>query len=122
MDVIRKLQDASGADIVDMNSSWTTKTYALGDNLHLCVHLFWDNISPTGTMTLEYSGDPEAAFPGDTENEATSWIAKNVTNVDGTYSELMYLDANLPVAAFRVKFQYLSGAADLEAFIVKKRG
>jgi hypothetical protein len=122
MDVIRKLQDASGIDIVNMNANWTTKTYPMGDNLHLCIHLFWDNIAPVGSMFLEYSGDPEAATQDDTEDEAASWVVKELTVVDGTFAELMYLDANLPVACFRLRFEWTSGAADLEAFIVKKKG
>lgn len=122
MDVIRKLKNAADVDIVDMNASWTTKTFPMGDNLHLCVHLFWDNIAVTGTMTLEYTGDPEAAEFDDSQDEAVSWVAKDITNIDGSFAELMYLDSNLPAACFRLKFQHLSGSSNLDSFVVRKKG
>jgi len=125
MEIIRELRDASNAPIVDMDASWTSKTYPMGDNLHLCIHLFWDNVAPIGTVILEYSGDPEAAVAaaaGDTQDEAVNWVAKDATIVDGSYSDLMYLDSNLPVACFRLRFVHVSGSANLQAFIVRKRG
>lgn len=110
------LVDASNVAINDMDASWTTKAYEMIDHLHLCIQLQWDSLTPTGTMTLEYSGDPirEGAV------EPTNWIAKDITNIDGTFQELMYLDANLPIACFRLRFQHVSGAANLISYIVKK--
>lgn len=115
---IYSLETVAGAPIADMNSSWVTKAYDMIDFLHLCAHLVWDDLSPTGTLTLEYTGDPLKDGGG----EPTSWATKNVTNVDGSFQEQMYLDANLPISAFRLRFDYISGAANLAAFIVKKRG
>jgi hypothetical protein len=117
MNVIRELEDENFDPIVDMNADWTSKAYALGDNLHLCIHLFWDSIAPIGTMTLEYSGDPV----NDGSESVQNWVAKDVSAIDGTFGEIMYLDANLPIACFRIKYQRISGTANLSTYIVKKR-
>ena len=103
-----QLLDSAGLPITNMNASWTTNSYAVGDNLHLGIHLIWDNIAPTGTMTLEYSCDP---LDDGSAVEAVGWTAKTVTNIDGTFLDLMYLDANLPITAFRLVFQRTGGGS-----------
>jgi hypothetical protein len=118
MQVIKQLKDQNDVDIVSMGASWTSKAYPMDDNLHLCVHLFWDALAPQGTLTLEYSGDPL----NDGSELVDNWVAKDVTNVDGNFEEVMYLDANLPAASFRIKFQHISGSANLSTYIVRKRG
>jgi hypothetical protein len=117
MDITRVLQDENGNEINSMGTSWTTRAYALGDNLHLCIHLFWTSITPQGVLTLEYSGDPV----GDNSEFVQQWIAKDITHLDGSFQDQMYLDANLPVASFRLKYVRISGTAGLSGYIVKKR-
>ena len=118
MDITRGLVTSGGVEITNLNANWQTKTYELGDNVHLGVHIFWDNIALTGIMTLEYSCDPLR----DGQNESANWVPKDVTNIDGSFTEIMFLDANLPVACFRLRFEHVSGAASLSSFISKKRG
>lgn len=81
----------------------------------LGIHLFWDDPSPLGTITLEYSCDPFGE-----NDDVDSWVAKTVINVDGTFENLMILDSDLAIAAFRLVWARTSGSGTLKAYITRK--
>jgi hypothetical protein len=115
--VDRTIKDVNGNDIVDMNASWETKAYEMGDYLHLGAHLFWDNPAVTGTMLLQYSCDPQAGG-----NNVDNWVTKNTVTLDGSFSTAMFLDSHVPVSVFRLKFVRTAGTANLSSYIQRKRG
>jgi hypothetical protein len=113
--VIKGFHDEDHDPIVSMGSSFTTKPYQLGSNLHLGVHLFWD-AQVTGTLFLEYSCDP-------VDNDGVQdWVIKNEIPLDGTERSELILDANIPVISFRIRFARVSGSANLKGYIVLKTG
>jgi hypothetical protein len=114
MDIIRGLKDISETPITSMGASWETIAYEFGHNLHLCVHVYWSNPSPQGILYLEYTGDP-SPIP-------ESWILKDSVILNGTFQEHMFLDSDLAVYAFRLRFVHSSGGGAMESYIIKKRG
>lgn len=97
------LEDVSGTPITSMGASWESRAYVLGNNNNLCVHLAWDNIAPVGTMYLDYSGDPLGSI----------WEPFNTVVIDGSFSSHMFLDSNIAVAAFRIRYDSTSGTANI---------
>jgi hypothetical protein len=118
MHIIDTLTDDSGNEITTMNTSWTTKAYELGSNLHLGIHLSWNNVAVQGTLTLEYSCDPVR------HDGVAVWVEKKVVTLDGTFSDLMIVDSDVPIASFRLVWARTSGDSGGLAgtYIVKKRG
>jgi hypothetical protein len=114
MQVIKNLQTSLGEDITSMAASWATKAYQFGSNLHLGIHLFWD-APVTGTMFLEYSCDPVDA------DGVQNWVIKNQVSIT-TDQALMLLDANVPVISFRVRFERLTGSANVKSYVILKTG
>jgi hypothetical protein len=100
------LKDAAGLDITNMNASWTSKWYSLVEFLHLCVQIGWSNMTPTGTLFLDYSADPDGNI----------FSVKNAITVDGTFDEQMFLDADLAANNYRLRFVRTAGAANLTVF------
>lgn len=111
--IITGFQDQFETPITSMGSNFVTIGYELGVNLHLGIHTEWD-AAVTGVMYLEYTGD-RSKFP-------TSWVPFNAINVDSTMRDLMFLDANLAIARFRLRWEVISGNANLTGYIVRKRG
>lgn len=113
--VIKGLHDEDNDPIESMGSSFTTKPYQLGSNLHLGVHLFWD--SPvTGSLFLEYSCDPVDS------DSVQNWVVKNEIPVIEEDLSQMILDANIPVVSFRLRFVHVTGSANLKSYTVLKTG
>lgn len=117
LNVIKQLTDQNEAPISNMDASWTSRWYSMGENLHLCIHLLWDDNSPEGDLYLDYSGDPI----DDGSQVTVGFSVKNQVVLDGTFQDEMFLDANLAVASFRLRFEHTAGAANLNTFIVRKR-
>lgn len=111
--VLNGFIDNLEAPITSMGADFVTIGYELGANLHLGIHLEWDDVA-TGVMYLEYSGD-RAKYP-------TSWVPFNAINVDSTMRDLMFLDSNLAISKFRLKWQRISGTGNLSGYIVRKKG
>lgn len=99
--------------ITSMGTDFVTYAYLLGGSQHIGIHVEWD-AEVTGVMYLEYSGDYDVA--------TTSWVTFNAINVDNTMRDLMFLDANLAVARFRIKWQRLTGNANVVAHIIRQKG
>ena len=113
--VIKGLHDEDNDPIISMGSSFTTKSYQFGNNLHLGIHLFWD-AAVTGTLFLEYSCDPVDS------DDVLSWVIKNEIGVLSTDRAEMILDANVPVISFRLRFVRVTGSAVLKSYTVLKTG
>lgn len=113
--VIKGLSDESNDPIESMGSSFTTKSYQFGNNLHLGIHLFWDT-AVTGTLFVEYSCDPVDS------DDVQNWVVKNEIPVLSTDRSEMVLDANVPVVSFRLRFVHVSGSAVLKSYTVLKTG
>jgi hypothetical protein len=113
--IIKGLHDENHDPIISMGSSFTTKSYQLGNNLHLGVHLFWD-AEVTGTLFLEYSCDPVDS------DDVQSWIVKNEVSIVSSSRAEMILDANIPVVSFRLRFVRVTGSAVLKSYVVLKTG
>lgn len=105
--------DQAGAYITSMSADFVTYAYLLGGSQNIGLHIEWD-AAVTGVMYLEYSGD----FALNT----TSWVAFNAINVDSSMRELMFLDANLAIARFRLKWQRLTGTANVMGYINRQKG
>lgn len=114
--VIKGLHDEDSDPITSMGSSFTTKAYQMGSNLHLGIHLFWDAPGVTGTLYLEYSCDPVDS------DGVQNWEIKNGITLSGSSTSEMILDANLPIISFRLRFVRVSGSANLNAYTVLKTG
>lgn len=121
MSVLKTLVNASGSAIENLNADWTSKSYEFGDNSLLCIHLGWSDASVEGTLYLEYSGDPINDGEGGGA-EAEFWDVKNAIVLDGSFSSQMFLDSNLAISTFRLRFEHTSGTATLKSRIVRKRG
>jgi hypothetical protein len=117
----RGLLDINGQPIINMNGNWTSKPYQMNEFLHLGVHLFWNNPAVQGTMILQYTCDPVGDSQSISNNDVDSWVDKNVVNIDGTFDDVMFLDANLPITAFRLLFLHISGSADLVSYVTRKK-
>lgn len=105
--------DQSEAYITSMGADFTTYAYLLGGSQHIGIHIEWD-AAVTGVMYLEYSGDFNVS--------TTSWVAFNAINVDASMRDLMFLDANLAIARFRIKWQVLTGTANVLGHIIRQKG
>jgi hypothetical protein len=116
-DTIKQLKRADLTDIVNLNADWTTCIMSLGENHHLGVHLWWDNVAVTGTLYIDYSCDiaEDQANFDDTSMPTITTVALN-----GTFQEYMFLDKDIPVASFRIRFVHTSATANLKARIVRK--
>lgn len=112
------LIDESGNDIVDLNANWTSKPYSLGDFRSFGIQLLWDNAAVTGTMVLEYTCDPSGARDG---AEIGGWTEKNLVALDGSFAELLFLDADVPIANWRLRFVHTAGSANLETFVTRRQ-
>lgn len=108
------LKAVNGDDILDMDANWTSKWYPFGYFAHLAVQLKWDDPLVEGTLYLDYTADPDAA--------TDVYTVKNNVLLDGTFDEMLFLDSNLPVVSYRLRFEHSSGSADLLAFHNYKRG
>lgn len=115
--LLRQLYDDSDALINHMSSDWTAAAIPMGQNLHLCIHIFWDDPAVTGTLTLEYSAD--STWDGSPVIE--DWVEFNVVNLDGTFSNVMFLDKDLPISSFRLRFDHISGTANMKAYVKRMR-
>lgn len=114
-----KLVDVNGTEIVSMGASWTSKPYSMAEFMHLGLHLVWDNNAPTGTLTIEYHGDVGGLLG--TDLDPNGWIEKNTITLDGSFSKLMVLDANLPITYVRLKFVWTANTAVLKGFVNRKK-
>lgn len=115
--VIKGIKDVNNVDITSMSASWVTKPYGMDDFLHLGVHIFWDNPAITGTMELQYTCDPVAS-----NTDVNSWVTKNVVNVDGTFDDILFLDSNVPITAYRLVWQHISGTGNIvDVYHVRKK-
>jgi hypothetical protein len=114
LEIDRGLETEGGVEITSLDSSWTTKAYEFGEFNHLGIQLFWTDGTVTGTLYLDYSCDP----PGD---GVENWLENNVVSLDGTFDKVLILDANLPITAWRLRWDHISGTADVAAYAVKKR-
>jgi hypothetical protein len=110
------IKDESNVLISSMGAAWTTQAYPMGQNTMLSVHLAWTG-TPVGTLYLDYSS--ERCDQGDT---VSSWVNKTEVDVDGTFNEEMFLDAQLPVASYRLRFVSTSGTGVLSSWTFNKRG
>jgi len=99
--------------ITNLDESWVTRGYEAQDIKTLCAHFKWDvTNTPQGTLYLEYSGDSiKDNMP------VTVYEIYNTVTLDGVLDSQMFLDANLPVATFRFRYEYISGSGD---FILNK--
>jgi|688.fasta_scaffold22441_2 hypothetical protein len=113
--VIKGLHDEDNDPIVSMGSSFISKSYQFGSNLHLGVHMFWDQ-PVTGTLFLEYSCDPVDS------DGVQNWVVKNEIPVTTADQSQMILDANVPVVSFRIRFVRVSGSAALSSYVILKTG
>jgi hypothetical protein len=112
---IFELVDENDNPITDMGVDWTSKAYDFENLLFLAAHVYWTNIAITGTLFLEYSCDHTRD-----RSAIDVWEAKNEETLDGSYTSLMFLDSNLAIASFRLRFVHASGAGDVAAKIVAK--
>lgn len=118
--VIRELKDQNNQSIDNMNADWVSKAYAIGENTMLCIQLRWDDITLTGVLYLDYSGD--TINDGTDDIAEDDWANFETTNVDGTFKSIMYLDKELSASSFRLRFVHTTGIADLrKVFIVRKK-
>lgn len=117
MGMLNELLDEAGAPITSMGASFKSQCYEVGRNALLQVHMLWDNVAPTGTLYLEYSGVP--CQDGSLIIPDSKWEQKsNFTIIlDGSFKSQMFLDANLPAASFRIRFVHTAGNANLENHI-----
>lgn len=110
--LIQGLEKANGDTIIDLNANWTSKWYPFGEFLNMAVHLKWSDINVQGSLYLDYSTDPDGSF----------YTVKNNIALDGSFDEMLFLDSNLAVTAYRLRFEHTLGAADLLSFHNYKRG
>lgn len=110
-----EIKRVNGTPIVDLNASWTSAPIPMAEFKHIGAHLGWDNIAVQGTLRLQYSCDPS----GD-GNDVNVWTDKTVVNVDGTFTEALFLDSNLAVGNVRLVWAFASGSASLETYITRK--
>lgn len=106
------LEQADGTPIENLNADFTSKWYSFGEFLHMALHLGWDNIAAQGNLFLDYSCDPDGVI----------YTVKNDITLDGTFNEQMFLDANLAISNYRLRYVRISGNANLEMFHNNKRG
>ena len=99
------LKDAAGDPITNMGANWTSKWYPFPYN-HLSSHLKWSNVAIEGTLHLDYSSDPAGSISS----------IKNSIVLDGTFDETLFLDANLAINSYRLRFEHTSGAGTVSAF------
>lgn len=111
------LKDSNDVPITSMGADWISKRYPMGDNFMLNVHLLWDDVAPEGSLFLEYSGK-EDADPANRDD----WEVKNVVTVDGTFKSQMFIDANLCLGWFIVRYERTSGTAALEGYVKALKG
>lgn len=111
----RTLKDENGNPIINMNGSWTSKIYSLGKHDSYGLQLYWDNAAVLGTVELQYTCQPAGE-----STDVTAWTVKSSVVLDGTFNELMFLDALLPVASFRVVFTHAANGANLDSYITRK--
>jgi hypothetical protein len=115
MNIQDTLRDGNGELITNLNASWTSEPLSMAKALHLGVQLGWSDSSVEGNMFLEYTCDPRGQSA-----DSVFWTTKSEVTLDGTFGELLFLDENLSVSNFRLRFVHSSGAADLQTFIARK--
>jgi len=115
MDNIIGLRDQNYLPIIDLDADWTTKDYELGLNKHLCIQLGWDNAALEGDVFLDYSAEQ-----GNDSDGVSVWTVKSAVNLDGTFQEVMFLDSNLAIGSFRLRFTHTLGSANMTANITRK--
>lgn len=104
---IQGLKDAGGADITNMGANWTSKWYPFGKWDIFSLQLLWSNAAITGTLYLDISSGPDGDIP---EN-------KNTIVVDGSFGQYTFLDAQLAVLSYRLRFVHTAGAGTLSKVI-----
>ena len=109
------LFETSGNPITNMNADWDSAPMPMGDFRHVGIQLGWDNSAVQGILKLQYTCDTQ----GD-GSDIEQWSDKNLVSIDGTFSELLFLDGNLPVANYRLVFIHTSGTANLLVNTVRK--
>jgi hypothetical protein len=113
--VIRGLKRVDGSEITNLNANWETRPIPMSEFLNIGIQLGWDNILVEGVLTFQYSCDPK----GD-GSDVLIWTDKATVTLDGTFAEVLFLDALLPVGNIRLVFVHTSGAAELTAYTVRK--
>lgn len=113
--IIKKLEDINGNEITNMGASWVTRPYELENLLHLAAHVYWDNPAITGFLFLEYSVDSARD-----KTPIDKWEVYNGVELDGTFDSMMFLDSNVPVSSYRLRFTHNAGAGSLQARILTK--
>jgi hypothetical protein len=108
------LFDVNDVAINSMGASWTSRPVPMAGYRNFGIHLFWDNSTPRGEIRLEYTCDPRGE-----NGDVDSWVSKTAINVDGSFENLMILDAQLSIAAFRLVYTRTDGTSALRAFIVR---
>lgn len=121
MNILRAIKDEFSQPILNMNASWNSRPYELEDNVHLGIQLKWDNAAVTGTIYLDYSLSPivSGSSPMTIEGD---WLTNNTVTLDGTFQQIMFLDANLAITAFRLRFVRTAGTANLLSYVNRKKG
>lgn len=109
-DVKQVLEDASGASILNMNASWTSKWYPMAEFKDLGWHLVWDSVAPTGNLFLEYTWDVGAAIG---QADVIGTEIKDTVALDGSFQSQAFLDANVAITGFRLRFAHTGGAANI---------
>lgn len=113
--IIKGLEDINGNAITDMGANWETKPYSFENLLHLAAQIYWSDPAIEGDMYLEYTCD--------SRRDRTSidlWETFQTVNLDGTFRSVLFLDANLAVASYRIRFVHSSGSGSVDARIVGK--
>jgi hypothetical protein len=105
-----KLADVNDDLIVSMGASWVSQAYRVLQSKFFSIHLVWNDDTPRGMLTLQYTND----------QSLVEWIDKDIVNVDGTFEDVLFIDADITIAAFRIKFDRTAGDADLKSFIIRK--
>lgn len=104
--LFKGLKDASDQPIEDLNADWTSKWYSFAKFVQFSLQLGWDNATVEGELFLDYSSDPDGSI----------FTVKSAVTLDGSFNEALFLDADLGVAAYRLRFTNSSGTANLTAF------
>jgi hypothetical protein len=112
--LIRSLIKDDGTEVTNLNSSFTSRPYQMGSHLHLGIQLKWTG-SPLGIMHLEYSCDPDSSSDDDFE-------PYNSINMDGSFDGILFLDSNVAIAQFRLRYESTSGTTSAFKSSVLRKG
>lgn len=117
---LRELRKVDNTPITDMNSDWVTMAYNFDHHNILAIQMRWSDINLRGVLYIDYSN--ETCLETGSNIPDADWAPFSAINLDGTFQSILHLDAELGVNSFRLRFDNVSGTANIDkVFINRKR-